>query len=714
MKFTNGYWLAKDEYLINSPLEAYDAQTIAADESDYVSETLEVSASYQRINSRSDMLDVGNSTISIFSPAEDIIGINLKHFDQDDHNPLYELTTESVTPLIEQTDEYVSFQSGQLTARIKIHDRFNLDFLYRGQRITGSEYQAQGSIDDLSNQVLGRVMHPNTVTGAQAMAPSGTIQRADHYMREQLSLLPGTKVYGFGESFGAFVKNGQSIDIINRDGGTGSDQSYKSIPFYLAAKTGISKDEQTGLYYGVFVNESQPTSFEVASEVVDRVSFSTLGEQLEYYVIAGESPKAVIGKYNRLTGGSALPPEWTFGLWLSTSFTTDYSEKTVMKFIDGMFERDIPLSVFHFDCFWMKGFEWSNFEWDKAQFPDPEGLIQRLHDRGLKVCVWINPYVSQKSPLFKVGKAHNYFIKRQDGNVWQWDLWQPGNAIVDFTNPEAVAWYQGLLKRLLDMGVDCFKTDFGERIPMHDAVYYNGNNPAGEHNFYTHRYNEAVFELLKAEKGADDAVVFARSATVGGQQYPVHWGGDNLSQFHSMADSLRGGLSLMSSGFTFWSHDIGGFEENASPAIYKRWTQFGLLSSHSRYHGNIEYRVPWLFDEEAVEVTRKFAKLKQNLMPYIYEEAKVSVSAGIPLMRPMYMEFPDDPNCADLDRQYMFGSDILVAPIMSETGDVDYYLPEGHWEHVLDQRQVTVDHRGQWLNENYDYLSLPVWRRINK
>lgn len=704
MKFTNGYWLNRDEYIVNSPLEAFDAMVVEKDDDNYASDALRVYSAYHRINSRSDMLDVGATTMTAFSPAEDVIGVELKHFDRDDKNPLYELQNNNVTPAIAIADSVATLTSGDLQLAVSMHDKFNIDFNYKGKRITGSEYKAQASIDDLSGKQLGQVMHANTVTGAQNLGPQGSVTATDHFMREQLSLLPGTNVYGFGERFGAFVKNGQSIDTINMDGGTGSEQSYKSIPFYMTGKAGV--------YYGVFVNESQPTSFEVGSEVVDRVSFSTRGESLEYYVIAGDSPKSVISKYNKLTGGSVLPPEWTFGLWLSTSFTTDYSEETVMSFIDGMFERDIPVSVFHFDCFWMKGFEWSNMEWDKEQFPDPVGLLQRLHDKGLKVCVWINPYISQKSPLFKIGKEKGYFIKHTDGSVWQWDLWQPGNAVVDFTNPEARAWYQGLLKNLLDMGVDCFKTDFGERIPMHDAVFFNGGNPEGEHNYYTHRYNKAVFELLQQEKGEDEAVVFARSGTVGGQQYPVHWGGDNLSQFHSMADSLRGGLSLMSSGYTFWSHDIGGFEENASPSIYKRWTQFGLLSSHSRYHGNIEYRVPWLFDEEAVDVTRKFTQLKLDMMPYIYSQAKESVEAGIPLMRPMYLEFPEDQNTATLDRQYMLGSDVLVAPVMTEEGDVDYYLPAGKWEHILDGRVVEVTENGRWMTENYDFMSLPLWRKI--
>lgn len=710
MKFSNGYWLGQDQYIINSPLQAYEATKVAQIDNDRSSDELKIYAAYHDINSRSDMLDVGNSTISVFSPGKDIIGVELKHFDDDKKDPLYELKSSNTEVKTTISDDYATLTSGELEFQVSLKEKFNINFNYKGKRITGSEFKAQASIADLSGHNLGEVMHPNTVIGAQSLLPQGRVKQADHFMREQLSLLPGTNIYGFGERFGAFVKNGQTIDTINQDGGTGSEQSYKSIPFYIAGKPGVAG--KAGTYYGVFVNESRPTSFEVASEVVDRVSFSVRGESLEYYIIAGDTPKDVVGKYNKLTGGSTLPPEWTFGLWLSTSFTTDYSEKTVMKFVDGMLDRDIPLSVFHFDCFWMKGFEWCNFEWDKEQFPDPKGLIKRLHEKGLKVCVWINPYISQKSPLFKVGKENGYFIKHTNGNVWQWDLWQPGLATVDFTNPEAVTWYTGLLKNLLDMGVDCFKTDFGERIPMHDAVFYNGNSAEGEHNYYAHRYNKAVFDLLKQEKGNDEAVVFARTATVGGQQFPVHWGGDNLSQFHSMADTLRGGLSFLSSGFTFWSHDIGGFEENASPSIYKRWTQFGLLSSHSRYHGNVQYRVPWLFDEEAVEVTHKFTHLKQDLMPYIYAEAKQSVEEGIPLMRPMYMEFPEDANCAPLDRQYMLGSKILVAPIMSEDGDVDYYLPSGKWEHVIDGRQVEVGENGQWFAENYDYLSLPVWKRI--
>jgi len=379
----------------------------------------------------------------------------------------------------------------------------------------------------------------------------------------------------------------------------------------------------------------------------------------------------------------------------------------VMSFVDGMAERDIPLSVFHFDCFWMRGFHWTDFTWDPATFPDPEGLLSRLHDRGLKVCVWINPYIAQRSALFEEGRAGGYLVKRADGSIWQTDLWQAGMGLVDFTNPEAVAWYQDHLHRLLGQGVDAFKTDFGERIPT-DVVWHDNADPGRMHNYYTHLYNRAVFDVLTQERGEGEAVLFARSATAGGQQFPVHWGGDCESTFTSMAESLRGGLSLASSGFGYWSHDIGGFEGTPDAAVFKRWLVFGLLSSHSRLHGSDSYRVPWAFDEEAVEVARTFTHLKHALMPYLAQAGAEAHEQGIPVMRPMVLEFPDDPGAATVDTQYMLGGQILVAPVFSASGDVDVYLPEGTWTSLLTGDQVTGP---RWVRERHDFLSAPVYVR---
>jgi alpha-D-xyloside xylohydrolase len=553
--------------------------------------------------------------------------------------------------------------------RVNRGDQWRVDFLAGGRLLTGSGFKAAAIMD--------------TDDGG-------------HYLREQLDLGVDHHVYGLGERFGPLVKNGQTVDIWNADGGTASEQAYKNVPFLL-----------TNAGYGIFVNHPGNVSFEVASEVASRVQFSVAGQSMEYFLIYGPTPKDILRKYTALTGRPARLPAWSYGLWLSTSFTTSYDEKTVTEFIDGMAERDLPLSVFHFDCFWMRQFHWVDFIWDPATFPDPEGMLRRLHERGLKVCVWINPYIAQRSYLFEEGRQAGYLVRNPDGSVWQWDKWQAGMALVDFTNPDAVRWFSSKLKALLDMGVDCFKTDFGERIPT-DVVWHDGSDPQRMHNYYSYLYNRAVFELLETERGEGEAVLFARSATTGGQQFPVHWGGDCESTFVAMAESLRGGLSLAASGFGYWSHDIGGFEGTPDPAVFKRWIAFGLLSSHSRLHGSGSYRVPWAYDDEAVEVLRHFTRLKLSLMPYLAAAAEEAHRDGVPMMRPMILEFPDDPTAAQLDRQYMLGPDVLVAPVMSADGQVTYYVPAGTWTHLVTGEQLTGP---AWVTEKHGFDSVPVLAR---
>ena len=538
-----------------------------------------------------------------------------------------------------------------------------------------------------------------TNTGYRNMAHMTNNETGKTYMVEQLALDVDEYVYGLGERFTPFVKNGQVVEMWNEDGGTASEIAYKNIPFYITNKG-----------YGVLLDNESDAAYEIASEKVEHVQFSVEGERLDYFVINGHTPKGTIQKYTELTGKPALPPAWSFGLWLTTSFTTNYDEATTSSFIQGMEDRDIPLHVFHFDCYWMEAYEWCNFTWDPKTFPDPKGMLQRYHEKGLKICVWINPYIGQKSPLFREGMENGYLVKKTNGDVWQTDLWQAGMGLVDFTNPGAVAWYTDKLKTLLDMGVDCFKTDFGERIPVKDIAYFDGSDPVKMHNYYTQLYNRTVFELLERERGIGEAVLFARSATVGGQQFPAHWGGDCSASYPSMAETLRSGLSLACGGFGFWSHDISGFESTAPADIYKRWCQFGLLSSHSRLHGSSSYRVPWLFDEEACDVLRKFVKLKCTLMPYLYEQAVQAHRDGTPMMRPMFVEFPEDRACEPLDKQYMLGDSLLVAPIFKASGEVEYYLPEGTWYNLLTGKKVQG---GRWQKEVHDYQSMPLLVRPN-
>ena len=609
------------------------------------------------------------------APRADILRTQVYHYmGSAKKEPQFDLAMEDLPLEVTEFEGGLTVKSGRLELKItKAPASFT--YYYDGKKIT--------NIGDRFGHAMVSTMQ----------TPEGP------YMRCQFDVDIGERLYGLGERFTPFVKNGQVVDMWNEDGGTCSEIAYKNVPFYLSSKG-----------YGLLVNSSGKVSYELCSEVVTRAQFSLPGEKLDFMVIGGGDGKSVLQNYTAFTGRPALPPAWSFGLWLTTSFTTDYDEKTVRSFVDGMAQRNIPLHVFHFDCFWMKENEWCNFTWDEAMFDDAPAMLRRMkEERNLHICVWINPYIGQKSPLFKEGMKNGYLLKRPNGDVWQWDLWQAGMGIVDFTNPAAWAWYQEKLRALLDQGVDCFKTDFGERIPT-DVVYYDGSDPELMHNYYPYLYNKCVFDLLEAYKGRGQACLFARSATVGGQKFPVHWGGDCSSNYLSMAESLRAGLSLCLSGFGFWSHDISGFEGTAPADVYKRWAAFGLLSTHSRLHGSNSYRVPWLFGEEAVDVLRKFTNLKCTLMPYLYSAAVEAHQTGVPAMRAMLLEFPGDIPCQDLDRQYMLGERLLVAPVFTKEGDVDYYLPAGTWTNLLDNRVVEG---GRWLHEVHDFMSLPLMVREN-
>ncbi len=676
MKFTDGLWQDIEKYKIQIPKENYD--TVIKNDK------VIMHGPFMKVERRGNTLNNGLMVVELEAVMDGIIKVRMSHNrGSRAKTPEFVLSEKTINSQIEQTENSIVLKAGNLSATISTDGQWGITFKHNEKVLTKSVGKSMAYI---------------------------TSDDGETYLREQLTVDVQENIYGLGERFTAFVKNGQVVDMWNADGGTDSDQTYKNIPFYISNKG-----------YGVFVNHPEKVSYEVCSEVVSKCQFSVPGEVLEYYIIGGEGVKDTVKKYTDLTGKPTLPPAWSFGLWLTTSFTTNYNEKVVLSFIDGMLEREIPLSAFHFDCFWMKEFEWCNFEWDDRVFSDPERLIQDIHDRGIKTCVWINPYIAQKSALFDEGFENDYFVKTGDGDVWQWDNWQAGMGLVDFTNPEAKAWFQSYLEKLCDMGVDSFKTDFGERIPVEDMFYgakavkhgikyYDNSNAEKMHNFYTYLYNEAVFEVLEKKYGKNQACLFARSATVGGQKFPVHWGGDNLSNYPSMAESLRGGLSLALAGFGYWSHDIGGFEAGCTPDIYKRWTQFGLLSSHSRYHGNSEYKVPWLYGDEAVEVTKKFTKLKLSLMPYLFKNAVVAATVGYPMMRPLIMEFENDFVVPFVDTEYMLGDNLLVAPVLNPEGVVSYYLPEGRWTNLLTGE---VKEGRQYYTETFDYFNLPLMVREN-
>ena len=675
MLFGNGCWLQKEGCACFTPQEVYFENT----EATKVTLCLPTS----RIVNRGCTLGGINLTMVITSPAPDVLRVQTyHHLGVKKREPEFELYQKEEQPLTVTSDEEkLTVTSGGLTLEI---GKKNWYMAYR----RGNEVITRSAAKDLACM-------KTDWKGDAYDKGDGT----ETYMRQQLTMGVGELIYGLGERFTAFTKNGQSVAIWNEDGGTSTYQSYKNIPFYISNKG-----------YGVFVNHPEKVEFEIGTEQVTKTAFSVEGGYLDYYLFNGPSMKEVLKRYTDLTGKPSLPAPWTFGLWLSTSFTTNYDEETVMSFVDGMLDRGIPLRTFHFDCFWMKEFHWTDFVWDSRVFPDPKGMLSRIKAKGLNICVWINPYIAQESCLFAEGMEKGYFVKRTNGDVWQWDMWQPGMALVDFTNPDACTWYQEKLAGLLDMGVDCFKTDFGERIPVDGIEYFDHSDAKKMHNYYTYLYNKTVYDILEKKRGKGEAVLFARSATVGSQKFPVHWGGDCWSDYESMEESLRGGLSLLMSGFGFWAHDIGGFESTSTPDVYKRWVAFGLLSSHSRLHGSTSYRVPWAYDEEAVDVVRFFTRLKARLMPYLYKTAIQANKTGVPTMRSMVLEFTEDRTCHYVDKQYMLGDSLLVAPIFNEESLADYYLPAGRW---TDFFTGEVKEGGRWIQEKHSYLSVPLLVKEN-
>lgn len=598
MKFTNGYWMIRDGVDALYAREAYELAANATTES------LNVLAPTSVVRGRYDTLNLPTFNVDITTPAEGVIRVRAEHWQGATEYPGFPLNADEpgnrdyVTVQANGNGDGevgvngadVTLTTGGLTAKVVKGAPWNLTFIGEDGKV----------LTESAGKSLGRFkLGAESNVTAQPVGEFGVTMdgsardESDVFIAIQLHLSVGEDVYGLGERFGAYVKNGQSVDIWNEDGGTASEQGYKDIPFYMTSNG-----------YGVLVNNRGHVSFEIGSE---------------------------------------------------------NTEATINSFIDGMAERDIPLAAFHYDCYWMREFHWCDFEWDKRFFGDIESTLKRLHeDKG-------------------------YLVRKPNGEVWQTDFWQAGMGLVDFTNPAAREWFKDKVKALLNQGVDAIKTDFGERIPR-DVVWYDGSPKLSMHNWYTQLYNQAVFEAIEETYGKGNACLYARSATVGGQQQPVHWGGDCESTFNGMAQSLRAGLSLTSSGFGFWSHDIGGFEGAfPDPAVYKRWVAFGMLGSHSRLHGSTVYRVPWLFDEEdekngvalvpgqtAVDVVREFTKLKLELMPYVYQLGLQPHANGTPVMRSMFVEFPDDPACRTLDRQYMFGPSMLVAPVFTYSGEVSY------------------------------------------
>lgn len=502
-------------------------------------------------------------------------------------------------------------------------------------------------------QTLG---DPNTFA---APVPFAFARRAEDLGRRtaaSFELAHDEKLFGTGESFTRLDKRGQKVHAFTRDAmGVQTEWMYKPIPFFLSSRG-----------YGIFVHTSTPVTFDFGQEFDQSNVIYTGDELFDLFVFLGE-PKEVLTEYTAVTGRSPVPLLWTFGLWMSR--ITYKSEEEGREVATMLRQQQIPTDVIHFDTGWFET-EWrSNFQFAGSRFPNPGRMISDLRRQGFRVSLWQLPYFTTKNELYREAVSRGYAVRSPGGTP------APEDAIVDFSNPEAVRWYKGLLAGLLRQGVGAIKADFAEGAPL-DGLYASGRSGWYEHNLYPLRYNQAVAEVTKDVTG--ESIIWARSAWAGSQRYPIHWGGDAENTNSAMAATLRSGLSFGLSGFTYWSHDVGGFVGPAPRDLYRRWLAFGVLTSHTRAHG-APPREPWHYDAEFVEEYRRAVNLKYALMPYIYAQAKRSSELGHPMLRTLFFEFPNDPGSWLIEDQYMFGSDLLVAPLFEEGTRRRVYLPPGSW-----------------------------------
>ncbi|MGN6530132.1 MAG: glycoside hydrolase family 31 protein, partial [Ginsengibacter sp.] len=474
-------------------------------------------------------------------------------------------------------------------------------------------------------------------------------------------------------SFTGLNKRGQKLVLWACDTqSAASKQMYKPVPFFISSRG-----------YGMFVHTTSPVTMDFGYTHEGSKTLFVGDDQLDVFFFIG-SPKEILREYTNITGKSSMPPLWSFGLWMSRF--SYRSQKEVMMVADKMRKNGVPCDVIHIDAGWFKSGINCDFQFDKKTFPDPKKMTSELKEKGFKTSLWQIPYFTPLNPIFNEVIKKKLYIKDGNGNVSTED------AILDFSNPETIDWYTQKIKELLRLGIAVIKTDFGEAAPL-KGLYASGRTGYYEHNNYPLRYTQLVSKITQEVN--HENLIWSRSSWAGGQRNPVHWGGDAEVSDAGMAGSLRGGLSLGLCGFSFWSHDIGGFSGTPKEELFKRWTFFGMFTSHSRVHG-FPPREPWEFSDDFLKVFRKMAEMRYCLMPYIFSQALIASQNGLPMLKAMFLNYPDDPGTWNLEDQFMFGEDMLVAPLMEEnTSSRNVYLPKGKW---IDYQTKKVYDGLQWTD----------------
>ncbi|MCR5712795.1 MAG: alpha-xylosidase [Prevotella sp.] len=501
---------------------------------------------------------------------------------------------------------------------------------------------------------------------------------------------------GTGERFRKMDLSGQTFQLKNQDGqGVNNRRCYKNIPFYLSSRM-----------YGVFFHTSDYCKLSLADHSSRSVQFLCDHATLDVFLIGGQTPEEILKGYRMLTGFPAMPPLWSFGIWMSRM--TYFSADEVEDICNRLRQEHYPCDVIHLDTGWFRTDWLCEWRFNPERFPDPKGFISRLKENGFKVSLWQLPYIAQGAEQLEEAKKNHYIsqpTKEEEtstGGASNFSALDYAGTI-DFTYPKATDWYKySLLKPLLDMGVKCIKTDFGENIHMDHQ--YHSSSPERLNNIYALLYQKAAYEVTREVAG--DGIIWARAGWAGCQRYPLHWGGDSESSWAGMAGSLKGGLHLGLSGFAFWSHDVPGFHSTPdfmnSPLdeqVYVRWTQFGVFTSHMRYHGTCK-REPWHYPTIA-PIVKRWWKLRYRLIPYIIEQSELACRSGLPIVQALLIHYPNDRQVWHIDDEYYFGNEFLVCPVMNAENRRDIYLPEGQWVHFLTGERLEG---GRW----YDNVEVPL------
>lgn len=610
------------------------------------------------------------------SPFPNAISVQISHHAEDStQNSGFLPKDRTASMVINETDDEYQIFSGKTEARVSKTGAFCVAFFHDDKYLTQT-----GS------------------ASALICKNDETIIRASHTMDV------GEYFYGLGAEGGSFTRNGM------RSGSDIFSDCYISetaTPYYLSSKS-----------YGILVNQIEGIRFDFGHSVPGQIAFESDCNKIEYIIIAGETSKQTIRNFSEMIGRPSLSPAWSFGTTVSTTSESEYDESFIYESIEGLLERNINISLLHIDRRWMPDYEWTGFLWDSRRFPDPEDLIRTLHERGIRVCLWIGPYISEQSSFYSEAMAANYFLRDAEGKLVRSDAIQPGAAWIDFTHPAAKGFYLKCLEELSRIGVDTFYIDddslsFLENYARSNSkviCFSNGHRLRKPSGYYGSLFTQSVFDWLEKRMSKSRTVMFSGHYGIGTQRCPTHIIGRSTADYSGMHNVLTKGLSLSVCGFGSWGHDIGGSEPGCNPDLFMRWTQFAALSPFARLHGRQQYKLPWMYGEDAVEVFDHFTRLRHGLMPYIYSLAVEATSTGVPMTRPMFVEFPKDETCANLNRQYMLGGTLLCAPIFAADGCVRYYVPKGVWTNILTYDRIEGP---CWRKEEHDYFTLPLLAREN-